>query len=182
MFRRNKAGELRHLIEVMILEANARLLEQSVHLLATIDDAAYTAPAELFGGQRIGGHIRHVIDFYECLIRGLPDGVVDYDARRRDSVLETDRRAAMARLEDLARTLRGDPRLRSVRTLRVASEGATFAESTIGRELQAVASHTVHHFALVALLLQSQGCSVPAEFGVSKATLDFRAAQRREAA
>jgi uncharacterized damage-inducible protein DinB len=52
-----------------------------------------------------------------------------------------------------------------------------FAASTPDRELQFLASHTVHHFALVALLLRLAGVSVPDGFGVATAT-----ARHREAA
>jgi hypothetical protein len=42
--------------------------------------------------------------------------------------------------------------------------------STLGRELQVVASHTVHHFALIALLLERLSVPVAAGFGVAAST------------
>ena len=156
-------------------------MEQAAAILEGIDAAAYSRPAELLDGQKIGGHVRHVIEFYEAILRGVPEGRIDYDARRRDPLLESDCEAAVQRLRGLATTLRGETRLRGVRPLWVASEGADFAESTIARELQAVASHSVHHFALIAVLLRYQGYTVPADFGVSQATLEYRA-RTREAA
>jgi hypothetical protein len=42
--------------------------------------------------------------------------------------------------------------------------------STLGRELAFVASHTIHHFAIVALLLRDMGIGVPARFGYAPST------------
>jgi uncharacterized damage-inducible protein DinB len=161
----------------MILEANAELLEQAARLIQSIDDATYVRPAALFEGQRIGGHIRHVIEFYEGLFRGLQDGRVDYDARCRDAAIESKREAAISRLQTIAVLLRTDSRLRANRMMWVAGEGAAYAESSIAREFQAICSHTVHHFALIAVLMRYYGLPVPSDFGVSQATLRYRAAQ-----
>ena len=166
----------------MILEANAELLEQAADVLAAMDDATYVRPAALFDGQRIGAHVRHVIEFYERLFRGLPAGFVDYDARRRDTEIESDRIAAIWRLRELACSLRDDPSLQADLPLRVSGEGSINAASSLARELQAVMSHTVHHFALIAVLLRYYGLPVPADFGVSKATLEYRASLAAEAA
>lgn len=160
----------------MIVEANATLLEQAARLLQTIDDPTYVRPAALFDGQRIGAHVRHVIEFYEGLFRGLRNGRVDYDARRRHPEIETERQAAITRLSAIAAQLRADARLRSSRMIWVAGEGSDPAESSIARELQAICSHTVHHFALIAVLMRYYGLPVPSDFGVSQATLKYRAA------
>ncbi len=166
----------------LILEDNAGLLEQAASVLGAIDDAAYRRQISLPGGQWIGGHVRHIVEFYECLVDGLYSGRVDYDARRRDPLIEMSRRVAIERLHALRERLLCHARLRDDCVLWVAVEGATessrnrtFVLSSMGRELQAVASHTVHHFALIAALLHLSGFEVPADFGVSKATLQYRA-------
>ncbi len=166
----------------MSIETNAQLLEQAAEVLRGVDDAAYSRPVEFLGGQRIGGHARHVANFYEQLIAGLADGRINYDARRRDPVIESNRAAAVRRLLTLASVIRDDRRLRGNRIVWVAGESVGYAESSVARELQAALSHTVHHFALIAVLARCQGIPVPADFGVSKSTLDFRASRRREVA
>ncbi|MBK7948380.1 MAG: hypothetical protein IPK00_06475 [Deltaproteobacteria bacterium] len=67
-----------------------------------------------------------------------------------------------------------DPRReRSVVDVRC-DEGDPWVASTLSRELHFVASHTVHHFALIRLTLARCGRSTPAEFGVSPSTLAHR--------
>ena len=166
--------------EQELAELNAQLLEQGVEVLSSIQDEIYTCPADLFGGQRIGGHIRHIVEFYERLFEGVKTGVVDYAARRRDPVVEMDRSAAILRLESVCDCLRsGGGSVDSVELLMRPEDSARgHVRSTSGRELEAVASHTIHHFALISVLLRYFGLAVPQEFGVSKATLRYRASTR----
>ncbi|MFW6292999.1 MAG: hypothetical protein ACOC7V_11860 [Spirochaetota bacterium] len=44
---------------------------------------------------------------------------------------------------------------------------AVEADSTVERELAMLASHTVHHYAIIALILRIQDVPVPEEFGVA---------------
>jgi hypothetical protein len=43
--------------------------------------------------------------------------------------------------------------------------------SSVGRELQYLVAHTVHHFALMAVALRTCGHRLPDEFGVAPSTL-----------
>ena len=69
-------------------------------------------------------------------------------------------------------------RVRLPRTLRVRGEGAPpevpegqWPESTLERELYVLVSHTIHHYALVAVLLRTLGVDPGPEFGVAPSTL-----------
>jgi hypothetical protein len=55
--------------------------------------------------------------------------------------------------------------------LRVRQDSSVWAASSLARELQFTLSHTVHHYALIALILRLQGFAPPADFGVAPATL-----------
>ena len=156
---------------------NIELLEEAVEVLSSMDDTTYIRPADLFGGQRIGGHIRHIVEFYECLFEGVANGTIDYAARRRDIVVELHRSAALDRLKLLRDRLRGDDRLNESTAVWVQPEDSVSGcvSSSLGREMEAIASHTVHHFALIAVLLRFFGFETRSDFGVSKATLRYRA-------
>ncbi|MFW5688937.1 MAG: hypothetical protein ACOC1U_05120, partial [Spirochaetota bacterium] len=85
------------------------------------------------------------------------------------------RPAAEGADERAAGSLAGSPVL--VRTeVRSASGSAVEAASTLERELAVLASHTVHHYAIIALLLRVQDVDVPASFGVAPSTLRHEAA------
>ncbi len=55
----------------------------------------------------------------------------------------------------------------------VVGESATAAPSSPERELQFLMSHTIHHFAVIALVLTAQEVDVDGELGVAPSTLRF---------
>ena len=46
-----------------------------------------------------------------------------------------------------------------------------WTSSTLGRELLFLLSHTIHHYALIDLLLREEGFEVPPDFGMAPSTL-----------
>ena len=59
------------------------------------------------------------------------------------------------------------------------TDGGHGCPSTVRRELIFLVSHTVHHYALIAVMLRHQAVGLPADFGVAPSTLRH---QRRLAA
>jgi hypothetical protein len=164
------------------LDASHRYLDQAVELLDRLDDRQY---ADRRGDwSPVGAQYRHVIEHYQCLIAGASAGRVDYDARRRDPAIELSRSFAREvtleirdQLHQLAALPASQPIAVQIRSAEDA-EGSEWSESTLGRELQFVVSHTVHHFALIKLLLQPDGVAVPTDFGTAPSTLAHARAQR----
>ena len=145
------------------LTLNVALLRHGVDLLESLDDAHYKA---------IGPQIRHGLDFYACFLRGLPEGRIDYVHRERSARVETDRRFALDELLATIDALEAIDAEALVPTLDVrAEEGTDWAGSTPAREAQFLASHTIHHFAIVALLLRADGMEPPEGLGVAPSTL-----------
>ncbi len=155
-----------------LLAANLHILRQGVELLAQIDDEQYTLTAGPLFAYGVGSHLRHCLDSYACFLQGLPQGRIDYDRRERVELTAQDRGYASTRLawtmellpETLAQELSDE--------LRVRQDGPHWAASSVARELQFLLSHTVHHYALIALILRLQGFNPAAEFGVAPSTLE----------
>src|SRR6476469_6552419 len=64
------------------------ILRQGCVLLDRVSDEVYTRPlGEILSGSP-GGHYRHVLDHFLCLIEGIRTGEVNYDQRRRNPQLE----------------------------------------------------------------------------------------------
>ncbi|HKD04629.1 MAG TPA: hypothetical protein VKB79_01895 [Bryobacteraceae bacterium] len=161
---------------------NTCLLEQARSLVRRIDDATFSTSPEGLYPHRIGSHLRHVLEFYDCFLDGLKTLRIDYDARKRDETLERNRRAAVAKVSSIVRRLGEASTLPEGLALDVRMEGNeanVWLRSSFGRELQALSSHTIHHFALIALTLRLHGTEVDANFGMSPSTLRFQAARPR---
>ena len=162
---------------ISLIRDNCDFLQQGIDLLERHSPQSYAkADIQTFGFS-VGSHMRHVLDHYSSLINGLASGVVDYDDRVRNTKVETDLstciRAAKelkCRLEKLKIELKS-----SLKVIVSANTGESDAgaESTIGRELQFLASHTVHHYALIAIASRMQGIAPLDSFGVAPSTLKY---------
>jgi uncharacterized damage-inducible protein DinB len=159
------------------IRALRHVLAQGRALCPTVDDETFSGALPISPAGTIGGHLRHVADFVAAFVRAVRDGAVDYDRREREPRLEQDRRAMEAHLAELddelarlesAPSLPGELRVRLEASL---APGAPELSSSLERELSFLVSHTVHHFALIALQLRARGLDPGPEFGVAASTL-----------
>jgi hypothetical protein len=156
----------------VLLQFNRQLLEQALELVTAHD--APDAPAY---SSYAGAHVRHVIEHYEALLFAPLATFVDYDARSRDRALEQSTALARARLLRLAQRLIDWPAITLAAPIRVQTRGGLFGEiefsnlSTVGRELVFLASHAVHHFALLQVYCLQHGISMRPNFGEAPATV-----------
>ena len=151
------------------------LLRQLAELLEQIDDRQYGAETAAGVSGSIGGHVRHCLDHVASLVAGIGARRMSYDGRLRGTSVETRREAALAEIGRLSRLIGAIPEdglshpLDIVATLD--SGGAEIvATSSFGRELAFVVSHTIHHFAMIALLLRDTDIAIPPRFGYAPTT------------
>lgn len=162
-----------------VLEDNKRCLAQAIELVSGLAPELYAAPCEIAFGASIGGHLRHNIDHYVSFLRQLGHGRVDYDQRGREARLEMDPRLASERLREILRSLedlvvRPDQRIE----VRMDCGGSrAWGGSTARRELMFLFSHSVHHYAIIAMMCRHNGHDVPRGFGVAPSTLKYQEAQ-----
>jgi len=161
-----------------LVEGCIETLEQGLTLIEKIDERLYTETCGLPIKSGVGGHIRHCLDFFQSFLAGVATGRIDYEQRERDTLVERDRAFAATKLRIVISELRalqwgGDARvLVHLEGETDASTGApSWCSSTVARELQSLLSHTIHHYALVALTLRLQGFEPCEEFGVAPSTL-----------
>ena len=167
-----------------LIAVNIAWLRQAEALLHRIGDAVYTSSPRGLAPHKAGGHLRHVLEFYECFLAGLAGGRIDYDARKRDPSVETSRQTAQERIRLLIHRLETEPALRidSVVWVRIEDSAGSrisepFLASSVGRELQVLSSHTIHHFALMAMTLRALGVPIDSDFGMAPSTLRYLASQ-----
>jgi hypothetical protein len=167
-----------------LIAVNIGWLRQAEALLTGINDAVYTASPSGLAPHKAGAHLRHILEFYECFLTGLGAGRIDYDARKRDLSVETSRQAAQTRIRFLIHLLETESALRIDSLVSVRMEDTAgsrlpepFLVSSVGRELQVLGSHTIHHFALIAITLRALGVPLDPDFGMASSTLHYRASQ-----
>jgi len=151
------------------------LLGEMRAMIDRIDDDTYAAPAPGRTSGGIGGHVRHCLDHVSALVNATYTGTCAYDRRTRGTEVETSRVAALQHIADLEEEVFRVELLldRPVHVETQIAQGSMIVtQSTIGRELVFVTSHTIHHNAVVAYLLKAHGIEMGPRFGVAPATPD----------
>lgn len=159
--------------------ASHDVLVQGLALVSGLDAATYCRKLPQAFNASIGGHYRHCLDHFECLL-GTIDGTVDYDARERDPGVETDPAIAAARTAVLmdrieaitASQLDADVRVRC--KVSYHGEASPLVASTFARETMYAIVHAVHHYALIGVMSELLGHAVPEGFGIAPSTARHR--------
>ena len=145
-------------------------------LLERTPDAIYTArPVPQLSGS-IGEHVRHCLDHVAVLVSSGYGGRISYDHRARATADEITPAVAIARIDRLMDRLVAMTELEMDGQLTVSAllhqDGMPVtSQSSVARELAFVVHHTIHHFAVIALLLDRLGVKVPAQFAHAPSTL-----------
>ncbi len=157
-----------------IIDPAIRNLERIEHLIRLLDKHSYSNSNTGPYYSSIGGHLRHVLDIFACIIRGVDSGIVDLTDRRRGTRVETDPDAALDYLgsviQDLAGLKETDPST-PVTIIDDLGSGKIKIPSTLGSGLCQAHSHAIHHFACIGYLLHLQGFELPDKgFGYNPTT------------
>ncbi len=150
---------------------NRQLIDQALDLLAA------HATAQTAFEQHTGPHLRHVIEHYEALLVREAGCMVDYDRRPRERELESNADLARTRLNALKKRLTGWPDSAMEQALSVHGQWGPSGEfnfataSSMGRELVFVASHAIHHFALLKIRCEQHGIATAPDFGLAPSTV-----------
>jgi len=162
-----------------LIFANLHLLNQAERLLITMPDHDYADPVGNLYGATLGQHLRHCLDHYSSFLGGLPDRRINYDHRERLATLESSTGCALEEVKRLKSELleyASGKAGTSVSVKMDCGEGKqVWQQSTLGRELQFLVSHTVHHFAMINGMCRQRGLSMEEGFGIAPSTLRHRA-------
>jgi uncharacterized damage-inducible protein DinB len=149
---------------------------QLCDVLEKLSDAEYTQHSQVLFNATIGQHVRHIIELFQCLENGYTEGVVNYEKRKRDYRIETDRDLAAALLRRIFRhisrpnkaiTLEAEDYNESVETVSI--------PSNYYREIAYNLEHTIHHMALIRVgVNEVSDIILPDEFGVAYSTIKYR--------
>lgn len=168
-----------------LIADNVRLLEQGLDVLRDMDAALYARTEPSVGLSGAGSHFRHLLDFYDRFFEGIEAERIDYDRRERDAALEQHPEVARRKINAVITRLRSLAGQELVPALLVKSDAECaspqdepWAGSTVERELQVLMSHSVHHYALIAVVLRLNGHIPSEEFGVAPSTLRYWKEQR----
>lgn len=159
----------------MAAEVLIALLGELADVVRRIAPAIYVAEPVPGVSGSIGAHVRHVLDHVAAFAAADSSSVLSYDSRERGTAVEREASAALRHIVELQQALerlghRPTDEPIEVSALVAAGQAPVKGWSTRGRELAFVVSHTIHHQAIIAMLMAAAGGSAPARFGYAPST------------
>lgn len=152
---------------------NLLVIRQGIELLTAIGPDHYNLRVPMAYNASIGGHVRHIIDHYHSFLAGCEARRLDYENRPRSAAIEQDSTLACHLLGEIAQRLEHLDAESAEHTLAYCAETAPgrCAPTSVVRELEFLFSHTIHHYALVAVMCRLLGHEPAPGFGVAPSTL-----------
>lgn len=122
----------------------------------------------------VGTHLRHIMDFYHCIFKGISLKMIDLTDRDRDKNMEQDCGCALENIDHVIDGLNAMKFLDPQTTLTVIDDlgqGKIKIDYTLGALLAQANSHTIHHYAIISYILDKMAITIEDEtFGYNPTT------------
>jgi len=157
--------------------ASVNVLDQLKKVLIQLRDEDYCRSIP-FLQATIGQHVRHILEFYICVFQGLETGNINYDHRRRDKRIETNKQYALGQLDALKSRIEeqtDNPDLLLNLKYGETSNKDIVLGTSFDRELAYNIEHTIHHMAIIKQAFREIGhyVELPENFGIASSTVRF---------
>ncbi|MEO5681486.1 MAG: hypothetical protein ABIQ88_02530 [Chitinophagaceae bacterium] len=144
--------------------------------LELLNDSQYVYASKILSNATIGQHVRHIIEMFICLEDGYTAGIVNYENRKRDITIETQRAVAGALLKSICNGLNKENKCLVLKgAYNEDSDELIDFDTNYYREIAYNLEHTIHHMALIKVgIREVSDIEIPAGFGVASSTIKFR--------
>lgn len=162
-------------VQRSILEIQSQLES----IFSTIDNLQYSMSLDSFSGSSIGKHVRHIFDFYACVLNGSRCGKLDYNERDRNSLIEQDIIAAKVSFRQLAVEIEkkniNQPLIVVTDFFCNNAVDRPLVNSSVGRELMYAFDHAIHHLAIIkmGIKISFPNLIIPQHIGVAPSTIKY---------
>lgn len=145
-------------------------------LLVQLTNQQYTTPSQVLFNATIGQHVRHIAELFIELEKGYTNGTVNYEKRRRDYRIETDKQVAITLLQSIRTNIN-----RPAKNILLEGSYTDAVEATVviptnyHREVVYNLEHAIHHMALIKIGVNDIAhMPLPESFGVASSTIKYR--------
>lgn len=133
-------------------------LGNAISLIDSISPEIYTDASIGPYYSSIGSHIRHALDFFDCIIEGLQSNNIDLTARKRDEEISKNPAAAKEKINAIQTQLVSFVGVNTDYLLKVTDnlgEGKETIMYTLESILAQANTHATHHYAIISYMMQS---------------------------
>lgn len=155
------------------------ILDQLEDLVRQIEPDHFSQPIEILSMSTVGQHIRHTLEFFICLEHGSGSGLVNYDKRSHDKLIESDKFLARNTIQNIRLFVGSqdqDKPLRLEVGYDLEREQFITIHTNFSRELVYNIEHAVHHMALIKIGVREAApyVQLPADFGIAASTIRYK--------
>lgn len=156
---------------IKVIEKN---LQKGIHLLSTISEEHYKDTSIQPYYSSIGGHIRHIMDVFDCFFEGYVSGEIDLTSRKRNVRAEQEIAVGIAYISSTIKKIQAIANDDFNRLVFVSDDlgaGKVRAQYTVSAILIQAHSHAIHHYASIGYIIDQLGIELPDEdFGFNPTT------------
>ena len=134
-----------------IIKSTLKTLNKTNHIISLLNDELLCNSSIPPYMSSIGSHIRHILDFYDCIINRTSESHVDLTLRKRNVLVETKCTEALKYYKGITDKLNNvnynfDEDIYVIDDL---GHGKIKIKYTIGALFAQANSHTIHHYAII---------------------------------
>ena len=149
-------------------------LQRGIQLLNCISNDEYCNKTIAPYYSSIGGHMRHILDVFECVFEGLESNDINLINRSRNEQVENYIKTGIIYFEEIIRKLHLLNSEEFETIINVTDDlglGTVTVKTTLIGILMQAHSHAIHHFAIVAHIISQLGIQLPDDdFGFNPTT------------
>lgn len=143
-------------MNTIVIDSLLNTLYKSKDLLVKLNNDSYCCKEVGPYYSSVGSHIRHILDFYNCIFKGLEARHVDLTLRERNQVIERDCNCAISEIDAIATKLKSLNSVDFSILLNVEDDlgnGSVTIQYTLGALLAQANGHTIHHYAIIGYIM-----------------------------
>lgn len=162
-----------------INQACSNILGQLTEMVSQLTEQDFIKPVDALGNSTLGQHLRHTLEFFICLETGFEGGIINYDKRAHDKLIETDKYIALSvisKIDEFIRNHRQDKTLKLEAAYDLDREEFVTIETNYLRELVYNIEHAVHHMAIMKIGIREAApyVTLAHNFGIAASTIRYQ--------
>ncbi|MEP7259186.1 MAG: hypothetical protein ABI687_12365 [Flavitalea sp.] len=154
------------------------LCTQLAGTIERLSPSQYSEPCKSLSNNTIGQHVRHIIELFQTLDISYQEGLVNYEIRKRDKLIESNRNIGLQLVKNIAINI-DKPNKDMMLVVHYEQNDQLSQPISIPtnyyREIAFNLEHTIHHMAMIRSgIIEISGIVLPENFGVAAATIKHR--------
>ena len=157
-----------------MIDAIEKNLQRGIKLLNNISDEQYSDCSVPPYYSSIGNNMRHILDVFSCIFKGINEGNIDFSDRARNELAQVQTKFGIDYFNQIITELSNLDEKDFDRIVKVTDDlgtGKITTNYTLGSALVQAHSHTIHHYASIGFIIDHLGIELPdADFGYNPTT------------